>query len=166
MSFVAKAVLAGVLALGVGAGGVAYMNSDADTEVAKDGTLALTIKSANGTHAFTVERARTQDEQARGLMFRTDLKPDGGMLFWPYPPTGGAPVPASFWMKNTPSSLDILYIRADGTIARIAENTVPFSETPIPSGEPVGAVLELMGGRAAELGIAEGDLVTWDKGAK
>ncbi|WP_439144501.1 DUF192 domain-containing protein [Sphingomonas faeni] len=142
------------------------MNSDADTEVAKDGTLALTIKSANGTHAFTVERARTQDEQARGLMFRTDLKPDGGMLFWPYPPTGGAPVPASFWMKNTPSSLDILYIRADGTIARIAENTVPFSETPIPSGEPVGAVLELMGGRAAELGIAEGDLVTWDKGAK
>ena len=166
MSFVAKAVLAGVLALGVGAGGVAYMNRDADTEVAKDGTLALTIKSTNGTHAFTVERARTQEEQARGLMFRTDLKPDGGMLFWPYPPTGGAPVAASFWMKNTPSSLDILYIRADGTIARIAENTVPFSETPIPSGEPVGAVLELMGGRAAELGIAEGDLVTWDKGAK
>ena len=166
MSFVAKAALAAVLALGVGAGGVAYMNSDADTEVAKDGTLALTIKSTNGTHAFTVERARTQDEQARGLMFRTDLKPDGGMLFWPYPPTGGAPVAASFWMKNTPSSLDILYIRADGTIARIAENTVPFSETPIPSGEPVGAVLELMGGRAAELGIAEGDLVTWDKGAK
>ena len=166
MSFVAKAVLAGVLALGVGAGGVAYMNSDADTEVVKDGTLALTIKSTNGTHAFAVERARTQDEQARGLMFRTDLKPDGGMLFWPYPPTGGAPVAASFWMKNTPSSLDILYIRADGTIARIAENTVPFSETPIPSGEPVGAVLELMGGRAAELGIAEGDLVTWDKGAK
>ena len=166
MSFVAKAVLAGVLALGVGAGGVAYMNSDADTEVAKDGTLALTIKSTNGTHAFTVERARTQEEQARGLMFRTDLKPDGGMLFWPYPPTGGAPVAASFWMKNTPSSLDILYIRADGTIARIAENTVPFSETPIPSGEPVGAVLELMGGRAAELGIAEGDLVTWDKSAK
>lgn len=161
MSFVAKAALAAVLALGVGAGGVAYMNSGPDTEVAKDGMLA--IKSTNGTHAFTIERARTLDEQARGLMFRTDLKPDGGMLFWPYPPTGGAPVVANFWMKNTPSSLDIIYIRADGTIARIAENTVPFSETPIPSGEPVGAVLELMGGRAAELGIAEGDLVTWDK---
>jgi hypothetical protein len=57
-------------------------------------------------------------------------------------------------------------VRADGTIARIAENAVPFSEAPIPSGEPVGAVLELMGGRASELGIAEGDLVTWDKSAK
>jgi uncharacterized membrane protein (UPF0127 family) len=166
MMFGAKAVLAGVLALGVGAGGVAYMRSGAGTEAPAVVTLPLTIKSATGTHGFVVERAKTVDEQARGLMFRTDLKPDGGMLFWPYPPTGGAPVVANFWMKNTPSSLDIVYIRGDGTIARIAENTVPFSEVPIPSGEPVGAVLELMGGRAAELGIAEGDLVTWDKGAK
>jgi uncharacterized membrane protein (UPF0127 family) len=166
MMFGAKAVLAGVLALGAGAGGVAYMRSGAGTEAPAVVTLPLTIKSATGTHGFVVERAKTVDEQARGLMFRTDLKPDGGMLFWPYPPTGGAPVVANFWMKNTPSSLDIVYIRGDGTIARIAENTVPFSEAPIPSGEPVGAVLELMGGRAAELGIAEGDLVTWDKGAK
>ncbi|KQN03497.1 hypothetical protein ASE82_05120 [Sphingomonas sp. Leaf230] len=158
--------MAGVLALGVGAGGVAYMNSRGDSDVAAVATLPLTIKSANGTHAFKVESAKTEAEQARGLMFRTDLKPDGGMLFWPYPAKGGEPVVANFWMKNTPSPLDILYIRADGTIARIAENTVPFSEQPIPSGEPVGAVLELMGGRAAELGIAEGDLVTWDKGAK
>ncbi len=163
MTVVAKAVLAGVLALGIGAGGVAYMHSGENTEAAKDGTLALTIKSANGPHAFKVESAKTEAEQARGLMFRTDLKPDGGMLFWPYPAKGGEPVAANFWMKNTPSPLDILYIRADGTIARIAENTVPFSEAPVPSGEPVGAVLELMGGRAAELGIAEGDLVTWDK---
>nr|WP_277982338.1 DUF192 domain-containing protein [Sphingomonas faeni] len=163
MSFTAKAALAAVLALGAGAGGVAYMNSGDTSDVAAVATLPLTIKSANGSHAFTVESAKTLDEQARGLMFRTDLKPDGGMLFWPYPPAGGAPVVANFWMKNTPSSLDIIYIRADGTIARIAENTVPFSETPIPSGEPVGAVLELKGGRAAELGIAEGDRVTWDK---
>jgi len=166
MKFVAKAVLAAVLALGVGAGGVAYMNSRADSDVTVVATLPLTIKSANGTHAFKVESAKTEVEQARGLMFRTDLKPDGGMLFWPYPAKGGEPVVANFWMKNTPSPLDILYIRADGTIVRIAENTVPFSETPIPSGEPVGAVLELMGGRASELGIVEGDLVTWDKGAK
>ena len=163
MNLVAKAVLAAVLAVGVGAGGVAYMNSSTDTEAAKDGMLGLTIKSANGAHAFRVESAKTEAEQARGLMFRTDLKPDRGMLFWPYPATGGKPVEANFWMKNTPSSLDIIYIRSDGTIARIAENAVPFSEVPIPSGEPVGAVLELMGGRAAELGIAEGDLVTWDK---
>lgn len=161
MSLIAKAALVGVLALGAGAGGVAYMHNGAETDVAKDGTL--TIKSTNGTHAFAIESAKTEAEQARGLMYRTDLKPDRGMLFWPYPATGGAPVEANFWMKNTPSSLDIIYIRADGTIARIAENAVPFSETPVPSGEPVGGVLELMGGRAAELGIAEGDLVTWDK---
>ena len=161
MMFVTKAVLAGVLALGVGAGGVAYMNSRGDSDVAAVATLPLTIKSANGTHAFKVESAKTEAEQARGLMFRTDLKPDGGMLFWPYPAKGGEPVVANFWMKNTPSSLDILYIRADGTIARIAENAVPFSEAPIPSGEPVGAVLELKGGRTAALGIAEGDKVSW-----
>ena len=116
--FVTKAVLAGVLALGVGAGGVAYMNSRADSDVAAVATLPLTIKSANGTHAFKVESAKTEAEQARGLMFRTDLKPDGGMLFWPYPAKGGEPVVANFWMKNTPSPLDILYIRADGTIAK------------------------------------------------
>lgn len=64
-------------------------------------------------------------------------------------------------MKNTPSPLDIIFIRADGTIARIAENTAPQSETQIPSGEPVSAVLELRGGRALDLGIAEGDHVAW-----
>lgn len=166
MNVVAKAVLAGVLALGVGAGGVAYMQRGAESGAVQTPTIPLTIKSANGSHAFAVERAKTEEEQARGLMYRTDLKLDGGMLFWPYPPTGKPPVEANFWMKNTPSPLDIVYIRADGTIARIAENTVPFSEQPIPSGEPVGAVLEVMGGRAATLGIAEGDLVTWDKGAE
>lgn len=166
MGVLAKAGLAAVLATGAGVGGVAYMNSQTRTEDAAVVTLPLTIKSANGAHVFVVESAKTAAQQERGLMYRTDLKPDGGMLFWPYPPTGGAPVAANFWMKNTPSPLDILYIRADGTIARIAENTVPFSEAPIPSGEPVGAVLELMGGRSAELGIAEGDLVTWDNSAK
>ena len=95
-------------------------------------------------------------------MYRTDLTDDGGMLFWPYPPSGPAKV-ANFWMKNTPSPLDILFIRADGTIAHIAENTTPFSEDPIGSEEPVGAVLEIRGGRAAALGIAEGDRVSWVK---
>ena len=124
-------------------------------------TLPVTIVTAQGPHVFTVETARTVAEQAQGLMYRTDLKPDGGMLFAPYPPEGGGPRAASFWMKNTPTSLDILFIRADGTIARIAENTVPFSEAPVASGEPIAAVLELVGGRSAELGIAEGDKVSW-----
>jgi len=126
--------------------------------------IPLTIKGSNGTHSFKVETAKTAKEQEVGLMYRTDIPKDGGMLFAPYPPGGGAPKMASFWMKNTPSPLDIIFIRADGTIARIAENTVPFSETPIPSGEPVGAVLEIGGGRALDLGIAEGDTVTWSAG--
>ncbi len=96
-------------------------------------------------------------------MFRTDIGKDGGMLFSPYPGDGGPPREASFWMKNTPTPLDIIFIRPDGTIATIAENTVPFSETPVPSGEPVSAVLEILGGRAAELGIAPGDKVSWKK---
>lgn len=123
--------------------------------------IAVTISGSAGTHRFNVEPARSSAEQARGLMFRTRIADDGGMLFAPYPPGGGAPREASFWMKDTPSPLDIVFIRADHTIARIAENTTPFSETPIPSGEPVSAVLELRGGRAAELGIAEGDKVSW-----
>ena len=119
----------------------------------------MALAGATGSHKLTVELARTAEEQQRGLMFRTDLKPGNGMLFYPYPPEGGAPKTANFWMKNTPTSLDIIFIRGDGTIARIAENTVPYSEAPVSSGEPVSAVLELVGGQAAALGLSEGDKV-------
>jgi len=130
------------------------------TEGASLARAAVTLRPAGGQpRTLTVEAARTADEQQRGLMFRTDLGPDDGMLFYPYPPDGGPPREASFWMKNTPTPLDIVFIRRDGTIARIAENTVPFSEEQVPSGEPVAAVLELKGGRAAELGLSEGDRI-------
>ncbi|MBA3512692.1 DUF192 domain-containing protein [Sphingomonas sp.] len=120
--------------------------------------VPLTIRSASATHRFTVEVARSPQEQANGLMHRQSLAPDRGMLF-PYDP----PQPASFWMKNTLIPLDIIFIRADGTIARIAANTVPLSLQPVPSLEPVAAVLEIAGGRAAELGIAPGDRVSWSR---
>ncbi len=71
------------------------------------------------------------------------------------------PRDASFWMENTLIPLDILFIRSDGRIARIAAKTKPLSRDPVPSGEPIAAVLEIRGGRAAELGIREGDLVEW-----
>lgn len=125
--------------------------------------VPVRIDGAGGSHVFRAELAQTEVEQARGLMFRTDLVADSAMLFAPYPADGSEPRETSFWMKNTPTSLDILFIRADGTIARIAENTVPFSEASVPSGEPVSAVLELRGGRASELGIGEGDRVSWSK---
>ncbi|WP_448500905.1 DUF192 domain-containing protein [Sphingomonas sp.] len=123
--------------------------------------IAVTIESTGGRHVFQAEPARTRAEQDRGLMYRADLGPESAMLFFPYPAEGGPPREASFWMKNTPTPLDIIFIRADGTIATIAENTVPFSEAPVTSGEPVAAVLEIVGGRASELGIAEGDRVSW-----
>lgn len=123
----------------------------------------VTVRTATGTHSFNVDVADTAETQRRGLMFRTQLPPDGGMLFAPYPPDGGAPIEASFWMKNVPISIDILFIRPDGTIARIAEHAVPLSEDHIVSGEPVSAVLEIVAGRSAELGITAGDTVSWNK---
>ena len=118
--------------------------------------VPLEIRSARGTHHFTVEVARTPDEQAQGLMFRTALAPDEGMIF-PFP----TPRVASFWMRNTLIPLDMIFVREDGTIARIAANTIPHNEEGVSSGEPVAAVLEIRGGRAAELGISEGDRVSW-----
>jgi len=118
--------------------------------------VTLSIQGRGRSHVFTVEVARTEEQQAQGLMNRRALAPDAGMLF-PFDP----PRPASFWMRNTLIPLDMIFIRPDGTIARIAANTVPMSETPVAVGEPMTAVLELRGGRTAELGIREGDRVSW-----
>jgi uncharacterized protein len=123
---------------------------------AAQGLTPLTITTPKARHVFKVEMARTPDEQERGLMFRPSIDANGGMLF-PF----AMPRVASFWMKNTQAPLDMIFIRPDGSIARIAENTIPYSLTPVTSGEPVTAVLEIAGGRAAALGIGEGDKVTW-----
>lgn len=119
-------------------------------------TVPLSIHTAAGVRKFRVEVARTEDEQARGLMFRERLAPDAGMIF-PFKP----PRPASFWMRNTVIPLDMLFVRPDGVIGRIAANAVPYSLDTIDSGEPVAAVLEIAGGRAAALGIKSGDRVRW-----
>lgn len=119
--------------------------------------VPLTITSSDGrTHRFTVEVAKTPEEQAMGLMFRNELAADRGMVF-PFDP----PRDASFWMRNTLIPLDMIFVRADGSIANIAANTVPYSEEPVPSDGPVMAVLEIAGGRSAELGIKPGDKVKW-----
>ena len=118
--------------------------------------IPLTVSHDGQSHGFRVEVARTSEEQAKGLMFRRAMGADEGMLF-PFDP----PRQASFWMKNTVISLDLLFIRADGSVESIAANAVPYSLDPISSGEPVAAVLEIAAGRAAELGIKPGDTVTW-----
>jgi len=117
--------------------------------------MQLRIRSAGAVHRFTVEVARSAEEQRIGMMFRTSVPRDRGMLF-PYDP----PQPVAFWMRNTLIPLDMIFIRPGGTIARISTAT-PRSDAPMPSGEPVAAVLEIRGGLAAELGIKEGDRVEW-----
>jgi uncharacterized protein len=115
----------------------------------------LEIATKSGVQIFGVEMAVTPDEQAKGLMFRRELPEKQGMLF-----DFHREQPTSFWMKNTYVSLDMIFIRADGRILRIAENTVPLSEALVPSGGPVRAVLEVIAGTARKLGIAAGDRVT------
>ena len=105
-----------------------------------------------------MEVAATPEQQTQGLMHRRSLAGDRGMVF-PYDP----PQAVGFWMKNTLIPLDIIFVRADGRIARIAANTTPLSLEPVMSGEAVATVLEIRGGRAAELGIREGDLVSWSR---
>lgn len=131
--------------------GVALERSAAGLE-----QVPLTIESRGKRHAFVVEVAQTAEQQTMGLMYRQSLAPDRGMIF-PH----DVPRPASFWMKNTLIPLDLIFVRPDGTIGSIAANAVPLSLEPIPSGEPVAAVLEIAGGRSAELGIGRGDKVSW-----
>lgn len=91
-------------------------------------------------------------------MFVQSLAPNRGMIF-PYDP----PQEVAFWMKNTLIPLDMVFVRPDRTIARVTANTTPLSLDPVPSGEPVALVLEIRGGRAAELGVREGDRVEWHR---
>jgi len=159
---IGAAIAAGILILSA-SGCKGEADAKGNAAAAAAAKVAVTIRSMNGPHVFNVEVARSPAEQERGLMYRTDIPQDGGMLFAPYPADGGPPREASFWMKNTPTPLDIIFIRPDGTIARIAENTIPQSTDTVDSGEPVAAVLEILGGKSAELGISEGDKVSWPR---
>jgi uncharacterized protein len=115
---------------------------------------SLALITAASEHIIQVEVTSTPEEKAMGLMFRTSLADDVGMLF-PYTP----PQEATMWMRNTYISLDMIFIRADGIVHRIEANTEPFSERVIASRGPVAAVLELKAGSAARLGLKPGDRV-------
>ncbi len=118
-------------------------------------TETLTILGDDGkSHVFTVELAITEEQQDTGLMFRTSVAANAGMLFpWDQPQV------SQMWMKNTIIPLDMVFIGADGTIKAIAENTVPYSLNPISSGVPVLATLELQAGITAADNINVGDKV-------
>ena len=114
----------------------------------------LKFVTATGTHDFKIEVANTMQEKSRGLMFRRNMDDDAGMLF-PYEPAQEI----TMWMKNTYISLDMVFIRADGIVHRIATATEPFSEAVIASKGDARAVLELKAGIAAKIGLKTGDRV-------
>lgn len=116
----------------------------------------LTLMTASGPKAIDIEVAETAADQMKGLMFRKSLPDTSGMLF-PYNP----PRELSMWMKNTYIPLDMVFIRPDGVVHRIEENTEPFSETVIYSRGDMAAVLELAGGASQRLGLKPGDRVDY-----
>lgn len=118
----------------------------------------LQVTTKTGTHKLTIEWAVSPSERERGLMGREKMAADHGMLF-----DFGSEQPLQFWMKDTPLSLDMIFIKADGRTSRIERATTPFSERLIPSGAPVRYVLELVAGSADRLGLAPGDRFTIPK---
>jgi uncharacterized protein len=120
------------------------------------GQRTLEIVSKTGVHVFAVEIAETEAQREKGLMFRKKLPEGQGMLF-----DFHSDQEVAMWMQNTYIPLDMFFIRGDGRILRIAEETEPLSTRIIPSGGPVRAVLEVIGGTARKLGIAPGDRVAF-----
>lgn len=161
---------AGVMALGVvaacspGEGATASVQAPAAAAAAENArhpvsgleVIDLVVERGAKKLPFKVELAASQAAQSKGLMFRTELGDNEGMLF-----PSAAPEPRSFWMKNTPLSLDIIFVGTDGRITNIAANTVPYSLEPVPSSGFAIAVLELRADRAKELGIVPGDRVVY-----
>jgi uncharacterized membrane protein (UPF0127 family) len=112
------------------------------------------IVTKTGVHSFSVEVVDNDADRAKGLMHRRSLPEGTGMLF-----DFHREQDVSFWMQNTYIPLDMIFIRADGRIHRIAENTVPHSLEQVPSRGPVRGVLEVIAGTSRKLGIALGDRV-------
>jgi len=118
------------------------------------GEQTLEIASKTGVHIFAVEIVDNDADRAKGLMYRKELPEGSGMLF-----DFHRDQEVSFWMQNTYIPLDMIFIRGDGQILRIEENTMPLSTRMIPSRGAVRAVLEVIGGTSRKLGIAPGDRV-------
>lgn len=155
MKFITLMMLAFILPLG------ACDSQDVPQQAAQQEHFEknLSIVSSDGkTHDFKVEYALTPEQQMKGLMYRTELAKNAGMLFV----FGAEQDGISFYMKNTLIPLDMIFIKRDGTIHHIHENAIPNDLTSIPSEGPTYAVLEVIGGLSSELGLKEGDVVYGD----
>jgi uncharacterized protein len=115
----------------------------------------LSVATPRGPRVFRVEMADTPRTREIGMMWRTEVPRGTGMLF-----DFKTQQPVTFWMENTLSGLDLIFIRTDGTIANIAANAAPLSRALIPSTGPILGVLEIGAGEAARLGLAPGQKVT------
>jgi uncharacterized membrane protein (UPF0127 family) len=121
----------------------------------------LVLHTAKGDFAFNVEIADDDKSREKGLMFRTELADDAGMLFDYH-----REQLATFWMQNTMIPLDMIFIGADGVVKTIHVNARPMDTTTIPSEEPVRFVLEIAGGRSVEIGLKVGDRMDHPRVAK
>ncbi|MFN4042241.1 MAG: DUF192 domain-containing protein [Brevundimonas sp.] len=153
MKFTRRILMAGALFLMAGTAACAQASGPVDAT--GRALEPLTVTTATGAHEFLVEIADTEELRQRGLMYRDPLPDDRGMLFQ-FPQS----TEQSFWMRNTPSSLDIIYIDPRGRIVSIAKQVTPMSDTPIPSYGAANGVLEVRAGRADEIGAKPGDMVT------
>ena len=145
--------------------GVLKKNADSYTPVASvvepqfvlEGKLSFINKSDTEIRTIDIEIADNDPERSRGLMHRTKLSDQQGMLF-----IFDAEEDQSFWMKNTKISLDILYINAKKEIVTIYRHTQPYSESPIPSFKPAQYVVEVRGGFCDQYGVKEGDKIHFE----
>jgi uncharacterized membrane protein (UPF0127 family) len=154
--FFVAAALSGALAGGLMLSVQAHSESREHVSPAGLRVDQLVIVKQDGLREnFNVEIAENGPDVQKGLMFRTDMPRDAGMLFY----FGGGEGEVAFWMKNTLIPLDMIFIRGDGSIAHIHENAVPQSLQSVPSQHPVAAVLEINGGETAARGIQIGDRV-------
>lgn len=124
-----------------------------------DSSPVVVLHTASGDASIRVEIATTPGQVQRGLMWRSEMADDEGMLF-----VFAEEKPRSFWMKNTPLSLDIMFIDSSGKLVSIARDTRPYSERRIPSGAPARYVLEALAGFCSRHGLRVGDRATLPPG--
>lgn len=151
-SFARLVVAAFALSFAFAAGGAAFAQPAQNLQ--PDAVEPLIIVTSGGEHRFQIEVAKTDEQRARGLMFRKFMPPDRGMLF-----DFKTEQPVMMWMRNTYIPLDMIFIARDGRVINVAENTEPLSERTIASAAPAFAVLELNGGVARKIGLKSGDRI-------
>ena len=146
-------IILGVLLVGCDA--ISTATPEAITNIGQ--SLPISAQATIGDRPISLEVASTRQQQATGLMGRTSLADDRGMLFEFKPPQS-----VSFWMKNVRIPLDMIFLR-DGKVKAIASSVPPSTAEPCPtygpSGTTIDRVIELRGGRAAELGLEVGETV-------